>query len=78
MLAAMRWFFFLMVSATFAFAQQSPCQSKCNLAASECMKSCMGDPKDAQRKEKGEHLQDCLKQCEAQNTQCKQTCPGKP
>ncbi len=73
----MRLFFFLVMSATFAFAQQPPCHSRCNLAASECMKACMGDPKDAQRKEKGEHLQECLKQCEAQNTQCKQTCPGK-
>lgn len=73
----MRFVLFLVVAATFAFAQQTPCTSKCNLAASECMKACMGDPKDAQRKEKGAHLQECLKQCEAQNTQCKQGCPAK-
>ena len=73
----MRFVFFVVVAATFAFAQQSPCSSKCNLAASECLKSCMGEPKDAQKKEKGEHLQQCLKQCQAQNTQCKAGCPAK-
>lgn len=77
MLTLMRFVLFLVVTATFAFAQQSPCHSKCNLSSSECMKSCMGDPKDAQKKEKGEHLQQCLKQCEASNTQCKQGCPAK-
>ncbi len=77
MLRGMRFVFFLVVTATFAFGQQSPCHSKCNLSSSECMKSCMGDPKDAQKKEKGEHLQQCLKHCEAQNAQCKQGCPSK-
>lgn len=77
MLFPMRFVLFLMVTASFAFAQQSPCHSKCNLSSSECMKSCMGDPKDAQKKEKGEHLQQCLKQCEASNAQCKQGCPAK-
>lgn len=59
------------------FAQQTPCQSKCNVQASECMKTCMGDPKEASKPEKGQHLQGCLKQCEAQNQQCKKDCPGK-
>lgn len=77
MMPAMRFVLFFMLTATFAFAQQSPCHSKCNLSSSECMKSCMGDPKDAQKKEKGEHLQECLKHCEAQNAQCKQRCPSK-
>ncbi len=70
----MRSVFVILVVATFAFAQQSPCPSKCNLKASECMKSCTGDPKEAQRPEKSERLVQCLKQCETQNAVCKQSC----
>ena len=73
----MRLIFFLVVAGTLAFAQQTPCQSKCNLQASECMKACMGDPKDAQKPEQGQHLQECIKQCTTQNAQCKQSCPAK-
>jgi hypothetical protein len=62
---------------TAAVAQQSPCQSKCNVQAGECLKACMGDPKDASKPENAQRLQDCLKQCEAQNQQCKSGCGGK-
>jgi hypothetical protein len=57
-----------------AFAQQSPCHSRCNVQAGECLKTCMGDPKDASKPEKAQHLQECLKQCEAQNQACKSGC----
>lgn len=74
----MRFFLFLfLVGASPAFAQQSPCQSKCNQQASECLKSCAGDPKDAQRPEQAEKLMVCLRQCEKQNGACKQRCEGK-
>lgn len=58
-------------------AQQGPnqpCQTKCNVQASDCMKACVGDPKDAQRPESSGRLMNCMKACEAQNNQCKESC----
>ncbi len=69
-----RLVFFVAVVASFTFAQTSPCATKCNLQASECMKTCTGDPKDAQRPEKAQKLMGCLKTCEEQNRQCKTAC----
>lgn len=65
---------FIAVAATFALAQQSPCASKCNQQASECLKACTGDPKDAQKKDHAQQLMQCLKSCEAKNAQCKSAC----
>lgn len=73
-MSAVRVLFFVVVASTFAFAQQSPCNSKCNQQASECMKTCTGDPKDAQKPEQAKQLMQCLKTCELQNTQCKGSC----
>ncbi len=66
--------FFFVVAATFSFAQPSPCNTKCNLQASDCMKGCVGDPKDAQRPEKANRMMQCLKSCEDTNRQCKASC----
>jgi hypothetical protein len=66
--------FFAVVAATFSFADATTCSTKCNLAASDCMKACAGDPKDAQRPERASHLMQCLKTCEEQNRQCKAGC----
>ncbi len=57
--------------------QPSQCQTKCNLNASECMKACVGDPKDAQRPETANRIVNCMKSCEAQNNSCKTTCGGR-
>lgn len=73
----MRFALLLSLAASLALAQQAPCQSRCNVQAGECLKSCAGDPKDASKPERAQHLQDCLRQCEAQNQQCKQACPPK-
>lgn len=66
----------VLISSGFAFAQ-SACETKCNQQASECIKSCAGDPKDAQKPEASQRLMQCLNQCEAQTKQCKAGCPKK-
>ncbi len=68
---------FSLLAATLAVAQQGPgqqCQTKCNVQASDCMKTCIGDPKDAQRPESMNRLMNCMKSCESQNNQCKEGC----
>lgn len=50
-------------------AGANQCQTKCNVAASECMKPCSADAKD------GKKMLACLKACEVKNTQCKADCP---
>jgi len=69
-------FLFFAVAATFALAQvqPTPCTTRCNVQASDCMKACVGEPKDAQRPEKAQHLMSCMKTCEDQNRQCKASC----
>lgn len=57
---------------------QSQCESKCNQQASDCMKVCAGDPKDAQRPEQGKHLMQCINSCQQQTKQCKESCPRPP
>jgi hypothetical protein len=64
----------LALLATPAFAQ-SQCESKCHQQASDCMKTCTGDPKDAQKPEQGKRLMQCLNSCQAQTRQCKEVCP---
>lgn len=58
-------------------AAQNACEAKCNQQASECLKSCTGDPKDAQKPEAGQKLMECLKQCEAKTLACKDACGKK-
>lgn len=70
----MRLVSLISLASALAFAQQNPCQSRCNVQSGECLKACMGDPKDASKPEKAQHLQECLKTCEAQNQQCKKEC----
>lgn len=57
-------------------AAQSACEAKCNQQASECLKACTGNPKDAQKPGGSQHLMDCIKACEAQTLACKQACGG--
>jgi hypothetical protein len=42
--------------------------------ASECMKACAGEPKDAQKPEHTKQLMNCIKTCQTQNHTCKQSC----
>jgi hypothetical protein len=70
----MRLALLISLASSLSFAQQAPCQSRCNQQAGECLKACMGDAKDASKPERAQHLQDCLKTCEAQNQQCKKDC----
>jgi hypothetical protein len=58
-------------------AAQNTCDAKCNQQASECLKACTGDPKDAQKPGESQRLMDCIKQCEAKTTACKAGCGGK-
>lgn len=71
----------LMLAASFSFAadQHSPeaCQTKCNVQASDCMKACSIDPKQAQRPEVVNKMMSCLKGCQTRNDSCKVTCPTK-
>ena len=58
-------------------AAQNACEAKCNQQASECLRSCTGDPKDAQKPEAAQKLMECLKQCEAKTLACKDACGKK-
>lgn len=60
-----------------AFAQGSPCDSRCNVQASECLKACTGEPKDAQKPGESGRLMQCLAQCERTTQECKQACSRK-
>lgn len=55
-------------------AAQSPCEAKCNQQASDCLKQCAGDPKDASKPDQAKRLMECLKTCEAQVKPCRETC----
>ncbi|MFZ5439996.1 MAG: hypothetical protein ACOZQL_08295 [Myxococcota bacterium] len=74
----MRIFAFLALTAALASAQPTNCTTRCNTEASECMKTCIGDPKDAQNPERAKHLMTCMKSCEDTNKQCKATCAERP
>lgn len=54
-----------------------PCEVACNQQASQCLKACTGDPKDAQKPENAEPLMRCLNQCEAKTKTCKAACSKK-
>jgi hypothetical protein len=69
-------FLMLVFTATPA-AAQGACEAKCNQQASECLKGCTGDPKDAQKPEATDKLMACLKQCEAKTLACKEACSKK-
>jgi hypothetical protein len=56
---------------------QNTCDAKCNQQASECLKVCTGEPKDAQKPGDSQRLMECVKQCEAKTTACKAGCGGK-
>lgn len=56
---------------------QDACEAKCNQQASECLKACTGDPKDAQKPGASQRLMDCVKQCEARTVACKGACGTK-
>jgi hypothetical protein len=53
---------------------QTECESRCNQQASECLKVCTGDPKDAQKVDERERLVKCLAKCEAKSKPCKSQC----
>jgi hypothetical protein len=53
---------------------QSPCEAKCNQVASECLKQCAGEPKDASKPDQAQRLMDCLKRCELQVKPCRDGC----
>jgi hypothetical protein len=56
---------------------QTACESKCHQQASECLKACTGDPKDAQKPEQRTRLMQCLNACDQRTKQCKEACPGR-
>jgi hypothetical protein len=53
---------------------QSPCESKCNQQASECLRRCAGDPKEAAKAENAKKLMACLQTCEAEAKPCRESC----
>jgi len=72
-----RAFAVLLLLTASSVAAQSACDAKCNQQASECLKACTGDPKDAQKPGESQRLMECIKQCEARTTACKQGCGSK-
>ena len=53
---------------------QSTCDTSCNQIASECLKKCTGDSKDAARPESAQRLINCLKDCDAKVKPCRDAC----
>lgn len=65
----------LLLSSALGHAQApTTCTTRCNTEASECMKACIGDPKDAQQPDRAKHLMTCMKTCEDTNKRCKADC----
>ena len=64
----------LFVTLAATVAAQSPCEAKCNQQASDCLKVCAGDPKDASKPDQARRLMDCLKTCELQVKPCREGC----
>ncbi|MBE2249864.1 MAG: hypothetical protein IAE78_09965 [Myxococcus sp.] len=63
-----------LVALAASVAAQSPCEAKCNQQASDCLKACAGDPKDASKPDQAKRLMECLKTCEAQVRPCREGC----
>lgn len=57
---------------------QNACEAKCHREASDCMKACTGDPKEAQRPEHGKRLVACVNRCQHQTQECKRACTPSP
>ncbi len=53
---------------------QTPCESRCNYVAKECLRRCAGDSKDAAKPEHAKRLMECLRQCEAEVAPCREAC----
>jgi hypothetical protein len=62
-----------------AFAQDA-CETKCNQASSECLKQCVGESKDAAKKESAGKMMECLKVCDEKAKPCREACrqPAQP
>lgn len=60
-----------------ATAAQDACETRCNQQASECLKACAGDSKDASKAENGKKLLECLQKCEKEAAPCRQQCKKK-
>ncbi|MGV3620340.1 MAG: hypothetical protein ACO1OB_05970 [Archangium sp.] len=70
----------ILLTASLSFADQhgsENCETKCNVQASDCMKACSIDPKQAQRPELVNKMMNCLKACQSRMEGCKVTCPKK-
>ncbi len=59
-----------------AFAQDA-CETKCNQQASECLKACVGDAREAAKPENAQKMMACLQKCEKETAPCRQQCKKK-
>ena len=50
------------------------CEAKCNQQASECLKACSGDPKDANKPGQAQKMMQCLQKCEKETQPCRDAC----
>jgi hypothetical protein len=73
----LRAFLLLLLVARPALAQ-SACETRCHREASECMKACTGDPKDAQKPEHSKRLVQCVNTCQQRTLECKRACQPPP
>jgi hypothetical protein len=71
------WLSLLCLSA-FPIYGQELCATRCNQRNSECLKACVGDPREAKKPGRGELMISCLKSCRAQADPCRAQCRAKP
>ena len=64
----------LLVFPALVLGQDATCESKCNQQASECLKACAGDPKDANKPGQAQKMMQCLQKCEKETQPCKDAC----
>jgi hypothetical protein len=53
------------------------CETRCNHEASECLKTCAGDPKEASRPDHAQKMVACLNECQARAKPCREACHKK-
>ncbi len=64
----------LLVLLALPAAAQDPCFTQCNRQASECLKACVGDPRDVKAPGHADRMMKCLSNCRRDGEPCRHQC----